>query len=411
MMSPNNRFLLQARSEHAHGGLLLESSRRAMIYLVAASLLGGCALAPGSSARTMRAESAIPLPSRQGVETVPANVSITPITAELIIDLNRRTLASNAASERSAEVNSSRGSDPVSQHLDYRLGPGDIINVIVWDHPELTIPAGSFRSPESSGTLVAEDGTIFYPYAGVVQVSGLSVREVRDILAARLSSYIEKVQLDIRVVSYRSKRVYVVGEVATPGLQEITDVPLDMLLAINRAGGFTNEADHSQILLTRAGTTYRVDLQALYENAAIDQNVRLEPGDVINVPDRQRNKVFVLGEVLRPGAQLMNKRRATLAEALSEAGYVNQVTSDPAWIYVMRGTAESSQLFHLDARSPDALLLADQFDLRPRDIVYVDVADVARWNRVITNILPTANMLNAISGIDYPLFGGRQGQP
>jgi polysaccharide export outer membrane protein len=73
----------------------------------------------------------------------------------------------------------------------------------------------------------------------------------------------------------------------------------------------------------------------------------------------------------------------------------------------MRGGADSPELFHLNASSPDALLLADRFPLRPRDIVYVDVADVARWNRVVTNILPTATMLNTISTTQYPLFGGR----
>ncbi len=183
---------------------------------------------------------------------------------------------------------------------------------------------------------------------------------------------------------------------------------MTLVEAINRAGGITTEADHGNVLLTRGGQTWRVDLQALYEDGDVSQNVELQPGDIVNVPDRQLNKIFVLGEVREPGSFVMNKRRTTLAEALSEAGFVNQITSDPSWIYVMRSDNGTSELFHLNAGSPDALLLAEGFPLRPRDIVYVDVAAVARWNRVVSNILPTSQMLNLLGETRYPLFNGRQ---
>ena len=391
------------------------SALRGVVLVAAATALGGCTIIPGVSGSFMRDQSRVELPVTQGDEQVPANVNITPITAELIIEQFK---ASQAAGDGRFRLGNAGGQtatrgdntapDPGLNHADYRLGPGDIINVIVWDHPEITIPAGSYRSAEQSGTLVADDGTIFFPYAGVFKVAGMTPREVRDVLAKRLAKVIENVQLDVRIVAFRSKRVYVVGEVKQPGLQPINDIQMTMLEAVNRAGGITEEADHGNVLLTRKGQTWRVDLQALYEEGDVSQNVLLQPGDIINVPDRELNKVFVLGEVRNPGSFMMNKRRTTLAEALSDAGFVNQSTSDPAWVYVMRTDNGSSELFHLNARSPDALLLAERFPLLPRDVVYVDVAAVARWNRVVSNILPTSQMLQLTSETRYPLFGGRQ---
>ena len=391
------------------------SALRGVVLVAAATALGGCTIIPGVSGSFMRDQSRVELPVTQGDEQVPANVNITPITAELIIEQFK---ASQAAGDGRFRLGNAGGQtatrgdntapDPGLNHADYRLGPGDIINVIVWDHPEITIPAGSYRSAEQSGTLVADDGTIFFPYAGVFKVAGMTPREVRDVLAKRLAKVIENVQLDVRIVAFRSKRVYVVGEVGKPGLQPIDDIRMTLVEAINRAGSLTEEADHANVLLTRDGKTWRVDLQALYEEGDVSQNVLLQPGDIINVPDRQLNKVFVLGEVRNPGSFVMNKRRATLAEALSDAGFVNQTTSDPAWVYVMRTDNGSSELFHLNARSPDALLLAERFPLLPRDVVYVDVAAVARWNRVVSNILPTSQMLQLTSETRYPLFGGRQ---
>lgn len=387
---------------------------RGLVLVSAATALGGCTLIPGVSGSFMRDESRVELPVTQGDERVPATVNITPITAELIIEQFKASQASEESRFRQGNaggqtaIRGNNAPDPGLNHQDYRLGPGDIINVIVWDHPEITIPAGSYRSAEQSGTLVADDGTIFFPYAGVVKVAGMTPREVREVLAKRLSKVIENVQLDVRVVAFRSKRVYVVGEVGRPGLQAIDDIRMTLVEAINRAGSITEHADHGNVLLTRDGITYRVDLQALYEEGDTTQNVLLQPGDIVNVPDRSRNKVFVLGEVQRPGSQVMNKRRTTLAEALADAGFVNQVTSDPAWVYVMRSDNGTSELFHLNARSPDALLLAESFPLLPRDVVYVDVAPVARWNRVVSNVLPTSQMLNFTSETRYPLFGGRQ---
>lgn len=359
-------------------------------------LLQGCSAVPGMYMQTEGETSGLEVPVTVDGETVLSKVTITPITANLIID------------QEAPRFLPGRTPPPGEQYHDYRIGPRDILSITVWDHPELTIPAGSFRDAESSGHLVKEDGTLFYPYVGRLKVAGMTMEKLRRVLASRLSTFIENPQLDVRVIAYRSQRAYVVGEVAEPGIQPIDDVPLTVTEAINRAGGITERADLRNVTLSRNGEVYDINLLAIYEDGDLSQNVLLKHGDVLSVADanRSQNKVFVLGEVVQPSSQVINKGRMTLTEALSDAGGVDPVSSNPGRIYVIRSALEKPEIFHLNARSPDALLLADRFELAPRDVIYVDTAEVTRWNRVISQILPTAQTLNQTSATDFPLFQG-----
>ena len=242
---------------------------------------------------------------------------------------------------------------------------------------------------------------------GVVKAEGKTVEEIRAELSRKLSKYIERVQLDVRVASYRSQRVYIVGEVNQPGIQLVKDIPLTVLEAINSAGGVTTEADRRSITLTRDNKVYTVNLLALYEGGDLRQNVILKHGDVLNVPDRQFNKIFILGDTGLGGlvgagrtrSIFMNKGRMTLNEALSEAGGANSIASDPARIFIFRSELGKPKIFHLDAKSPDVLLLAERFPLQPRDIIYIDRVEGIRWNQIIGQIQPTVNLVRAIQGI------------
>src|SRR5690606_2152391 len=130
----------------------------------------------------------------------------------------------------------------------------------------------------------------------------------------------------------------------------------------------------------------------------VTQDIRVQPGDVLTIPENRYNKVFVLGEVLKPQSLLMPRGRLSLAEAISDTGGMNPISSNAGQIYVIReGEGGRPQIWHLDAKSPDALVLADRFDLEARDIVYVDPAGVARFSRVINNIIPTASFLRAVA--------------
>ena len=280
---------------------------------------------------------------------------------------------------------------PASEPYVYRVQPQDVLRIIVFEHPELTNPSGTAN--ELSGRVVNSDGRFFFPFIGAVEAAGRTVQDIQATLAQGLARVIRNPQIDVSVLQYRSQRVVVAGEVRTPGPQVLTDVPPSLAEAIAQAGGLTADADLSQVTVTRGNRSVRVDLYAYFYEGRTAQNLRLEPGDVVNVPDRRFNKVFVLGEVNRPSSLVMPRGRLTLAEALSDSGGVNPLTANSGQVYVIRDGGPKPQIYHLNAASPEALVLADRFDLRARDVVFVDSVAVVRWGRIVTNVLPTLDLL------------------
>jgi polysaccharide biosynthesis/export protein len=286
----------------------------------------------------------------------------------------------------------------LGQPAQYLIGPGDLLSIIVWDHPELNIAAAGAQALSSSAGaqtpsafVVDQDGIIQFPFVGAIKVAGLTELQARSLLAERLIKSIKRPDITLRVLAYRSKKVYVDGEVKAPGNQPIDDVPMTLLEGVTRAGGFLPTADQSQITVSRNDSTYPINLSLLVRHGVDLSRFMLRSGDVVHVASRDENKVYVLGEVNVPKALPMNNGRLTLAAALGEAGGLNQISSAARQIYVIRNANEMAPVvFNLDAGSPVALALAEGFELNPKDVVYVDASGLARYNRIISLILPTA---------------------
>jgi len=393
--------------------LIKMRTRNFIIFMVLSQLMACMTIIPGHHMRQFSTESSEDMPVTEDNETLLQRLNIQKISAKLIVDIEKD--LSNFSSDPNNVSNhyfdyrigstTKKGTPEKETYIQYLVGPRDVLKITVWGHPELTIPAGQFRSAAQAGNLVGEDGTFFYPYAGVVQAEGRTVEEIREELTKKLSKYIEEVQLDVRVAEYRSQRVYVVGEVENAGVYLVQDIPLTVLEAINRAGGATEDADLRNLTLTRGDKTYGINLLNLYEGGILSQNVLLKHGDVLNVPDNEFNKVFVLGENTfgrfrgQVRTVVMNKARMTLTEAISEGGGVIMETADAARIFVFRTGTGKSEIFHLNAKSPDALILAERFNLQPRDIVYVDTVEGIRWNRIIRQLQPTMDLVESMSNV------------
>lgn len=305
------------------------------------------------------------------------------ITPMLLAELNQPVVKPELNQQLQTEI----------ANYDYQVGKGDVLMITVWNHPELTIPAGSQRRAEESGNWVHNDGTIFYPYVGKVKVDGLRVTEIRDILAQRLAKYIESPQVDVSVAAFRSQRIYVTGEVNQPGVVPVTNLPMTLIEAVNKSGGLTENADWNRVILTRDDHDLVFNLRELYQQGNTHQNILLKPNDIVHIARNDENKVFVLGEVRRPQTQVMSLNGMTLAEALSNAGGIFETAADPTGIFVIReadaNTGRIADLYQLNMKNATALVLAEQFKLKERDIIYVTAAPVARWNRLISQILPT----------------------
>lgn len=286
----------------------------------------------------------------------------------------------------------------------YTIGPGDIILVVVWGHPELVagtatatqpsttggIQAGAAAEQTPFGFMVGHDGMLQYPFVGSLKMVGLTEGEARELLSGKIARYINHPNVTLRIQSYRSKRIYIDGEVKTPGLEAINDIPMTLMEALNRAGGLLPTADQSQIRVTRAGANYVVNLPRLIQRGVDPANLLLVSGDAVRIPSRDDNKVFVTGEVTTPRSLTMHNGALTLNEALGESGGVNPLSGDPRQVYVVRKVGSTPVVYQLDAKSTDALAMAESFELNPKDLIYVAPTALTDWHRTISLLLPEA---------------------
>ena len=360
---------------------------KALAALAAACLLASCALYPGAHIDEEQ-------PVGRDLEGLVDIVEITPELAAAYAQKKPKARPMTPEQRRAVE------------EYEYRVGPGDILTVIVYDHPELTNPAGvAGRSAEDAGTLVRNDGTIFFPFVGDVAVEGLTTFEVRTKLAELLGHYLNDPQVNVLVARYGSQRVYVTGSVAVPTVVTLTESPLTVIDAVATAGlgqgslnlnvnasGGGRLPDLRNATLTRDGELIPLSLFSLLRESDMTQNHLLRAGDVIHIPPAVDQLVSIFGEVRNPQTVTMGDIQYSLTDVISFAGGLNQATAEPTGVFVLRPKppqdAKLASIYQLDlSRAAAGLMLGARFPVQPRDVVFVTAAPLERWNRVIDLLL------------------------
>lgn len=373
---------------------------RGVVALGLAIATASCAWAPGM--HMDQADMALP---RSDGSTVP--VPLHPITLDLVENQVRD--ASTATSTLPAELFQ-------SQSAPYHIGVGDVLSIVVWDHPELTPPLNTGQtltttaaSDPIAGFIVASDGTVQFPYIGNIRLAGLTDEQARDRLTPLLARYLQRPQVTVRVISFRSQRIFVDGDVKEPGVYTINDIPMSVYEAVNRAGGFLPTADQSRLQLVRDSRTYLLDFPEMIGRGQNPGLIRLRHGDALRIATVEDSKVFMMGEVAKADPVPMRNGRLSLTQALAAAQGVDRFSAKPSEVYVIRNLpllavdgngasvhhpAVSPQVFWLQSQSPTALLLANQFALRPNDVVYVEPTGLARFSRVLNQLIPGGSLVD-----------------
>lgn len=325
---------------------------------------------------------------RAEVEELSANVVIVQLTADNI-----------DAFDTPRNLDGSRGTMPLGT-WDYRVGVGDVLDIVIWDNPELAMPTGASRTPQESGQRVQADGTFFYPYVGQVQARGRTPEEIRADLTKRLTQYITDPQVQVRVVGYNSQAVSVTGQVESPSRQPLTDMPLTLLDAISAAGGLTEQADPRNVTVRRSGRSYTVDMKAFLDDGTSSNNPVLQNGDVINVGRQNLQEAYLLGQIIKPSTIDLTRENVTLTQAVTRVGGLKEESADARGIFVFRGTPMGITVYQLDATNPVAYVIGTRFVILPQDVVYITSAPVYRWNRLISSLLPTLNTVRAVDTLN-----------
>ena len=275
----------------------------------------------------------------------------------------------------------------------YLLGSGDVIKVEVVDNEEIN----------ADFTIDAE-GYISLPYADKVLIKDLTKLDAENLISSVLQQYYQEPQTIITIKEFKSRYIYITGEVTKPQSILLTDKPLNILDAIIQSGYIKDQKSFDKkALLKRNDYLYSIDLYELLNEIDVDKNIYLREDDILHIERKNEDSIYVFGEASQGTYSLF--QNSTLTKLLSNAK-INQITANAEKIYVIREDLKKpfhGDIYQLNAKNPNALLYANKFNLLPQDVIFVSPSEIVRWNRVISLITPQSGIFTTYKDINQTM--------
>jgi polysaccharide biosynthesis/export protein len=284
-------------------------------------------------------------------------------------------------------------------HRSYNLNPGDILSIYLWAYPEITPPFNNIASDQavmSNGYQIDQQGYIQFPIIGRYKASGKSLTQVNRELRSQLSRYLKTPDVIVRVLSYQGQRYSVQGNVMKGGQFYLSDQPVSVYTALGMAGGVNaQQGDNTSMTLVRQGRTYQLNTVELEKAGLSLHNLLIQPNDTLYVNNRENQKIYVMGESGKNQSLPLRDQGMSLSDVLGESLGLDPLSASRSKIYIVRSQANTThtEVYQMDLTSIADFGLANQFKMRSNDIVYVDASGLARWQRVLNQIIPFSNAL------------------
>jgi polysaccharide export outer membrane protein len=271
----------------------------------------------------------------------------------------------------------------------YKIGPGDLLEIFITKGPTQDRILAPVRA----------NGRISVSFVEV-QVDGLTADQAARETTKELSIYFRKPVVEVQVKEYNSKKISILGAVASAPRGGVGTIPLTgrttLLEVIAKAGGLAPNASLERVRVTREpGKAYTVNMFRYVQDGDITQDFILDAGDVIFVPERvpgEERRVFLLGEIRNPGP-VPYFPSLTLSQLIAQVG---------GW--TDGALFEEARIIRPDPKGPEIIgidlgrLILDgdrRIDqvLRPNDIVFIPRTRIANWNAFLAQLRPTLEFI------------------